>query len=463
MQDMTKGTPTKMIILFALPLLLGNIFQQLYQLADLVIVGRLIGLNALAAVGATIPIYFLFLFITFGFTNGLTVITAQRFGAKDYNGMRSSIAHCIIASIILSSIISISMLLFINPLLKIMNVPEDILPEAHIFLFILSAGMVLTVFFNLLSGFLRAVGDSKTPLYFLIFATVLNVILNLFLISVLKMGVAGSATGTIIAITTSVISCLIYIKKRYPILQLKRKDWKLRWNFMRQHLNIAIPMTIQFAILSLSMLIIQSVCNSFGTEVIASFSSAIRIEQLATQPLLALGIAMATYSAQNWGAAKLRRIRQGVRSAALMSFSFSIGLALVVRLIGENMISIFLEQDNAKVISIACEYLNISTLFYFFLGMIFVFRNALQGMGKAIIPLIASIVELIMRSFAAIWLAAKIGYVGIFYAGPIAWLGAGIVVAVGYFLTIRHFSDKGLRTYLLTNPQKEVPPSLPAE
>jgi len=464
MQDMTKGNPTKLIVLFALPLLLGNIFQQLYQLADLIIVGRLIGINALAAVGATIPIYFLFLFITFGFTNGLTVITAQCFGAKDYKAMHSSIAHCIIASLILGAVISISLLTFLSPLLKIMNVPQEIMSDAHIFMFILSAGMILTIFFNLLSGFLRAVGDSKTPLYFLVFASIINILLNLFLISVMKMGVSGSAFGTIIAISVSVATCLLYIKKRYPILHLKKSDWKIRWNFMRKHLDVAIPMTVQFAILALSMLILQSVCNSFGTEIIAAFSSAIRIEQLATQPLLALGIAMTTYSAQNWGAAKLHRIRQGVRSSAFMSFIFSISLAVLVRFIGEDMIAIFIDKNNPKVISIACEYLNISTMFYFFLGMIFVFRNALQGMGKAIIPLYASIMELAVRSFAAIWLAKQIGYVGIFYAGPIAWLGACLVVTVGYWLTIRHFNDKGLRSYLLSSKQlQSTTPQFPAE
>lgn len=455
-QDMTKGSPLKLIILFALPLLLGNIFQQLYNLADLIIVGRLIGINAIAAVGATVPIYFLFLFITFGFTNGLTVITAQRFGAKDYQGMHSSMAHCIVASLVLSSIVSICLLTFTTPLLKIMNVPSEIMDEAYIFLFILSSGMVLTVFFNLLSCFIRAVGDSRTPLYFLIFATIINVLLNLLLIGVFNMGVAGSATGTIIAICSSVICCLIYIKKRYSILQLHKQDWKLRWNFMKEHLNIAIPMTVQFAILALSMLIIQSVCNSFGTEVIAAFSAGIRIEQLCTQPLLAIGLAIATYTAQNWGAAKLHRIRQGVRSAALMSFVFSIALAILVRLVGKHIISIFMEQQNSNVVDIACEYLNISTLFYFFLGMIFVFRNALQGMGKALIPMVASTTELIMRAFAAIWLSAQIGYIGVFYAGPIAWLGAGIVVTIGYFLTIRHFSDKGLRQSLLINKKGEA-------
>lgn len=453
-QDMTKGNPLKLIILFALPLLLGNIFQQVYNLADLIIVGRLIGINAIAAVGSTLPIYFLFLFITFGFTNGLTIITAQKFGAKNYQAMRSSMAHCILASLILSSLISLGLILSLRPLLKIMNVPDEIMDEAYTFLLILSSGMVLTVFFNLLSGFIRAVGDSRTPLYFLILSTIINILLNLLLIGVFNIGVAGSATGTIIAISFSVVCCLIYIKKRYVILQLHRNDWKINWSYMKEHLYIAIPMTIQFTILALSMLIIQSVCNSFGTEIIAASSAAMRIEQLCTQPLLATGLAIATYSAQNWGAAKLHRIRQGVRSAAFMSLVFSLFLAILVRFIGKDMIALFMDQQNHNVIKIACEYLNISTLFYFFLGMIFVFRNALQGMGKAIIPLIASTTELIMRSFAAIWLAAKIGYVGIFYAGPVAWVGAGIVVCIGYFMTIRRFGDKGLRQYLLCNHTK---------
>ena len=446
-QDMTVGNPTKLIVKFALPLLIGNLFQQLYNLSDIIIVGHLLGINALAAVGATAPVFFVFLLIAFGFTGGLTVVTAQRFGAKDYKGLRASVTHSLIASAILSVFIGISLMVFLHPLLRLMNVPSEIMDDAYTFMFILSGGMVMIVFFNLLSGFIRAVGDSKTPLYFLMFSSILNVTLNLFFIYHLKMGVAGSATGTVIAVSIAVFCCVWFIGKKFPILRLSKTDWKYRPKFMREHLNIAVPMAIQFAVLSLGMLILQSVCNSFGPEIIAAFTAAMRVEQVATQPLLALGLAMATYAAQNWGAGKFRRIREGVRSSAIMALSFSIGIALLVRFVGEQMIGVFIESGNDNVVRVACEYLDISTLFYFFLGMIFVFRNTLQGIGRSGIPLAAGFTELFMRSFAAVWLAKVIGYPGLFYAGPIAWLGAGLVVTIGYWLTVRHFSSGKLRRY----------------
>ena len=444
-QDMTVGNPTKLIVKFALPLLIGNLFQQLYNLSDIIIVGHLLGINALAAVGATAPVFFVFLLIAFGFTGGLTVITAQRFGAKDYHGMRSSVTHSLMASVALSLFIALMLMVFLRPLLKLMNVPQEIMEDAYTFMFILSGGMIMIVFFNLLSGFIRAVGDSKTPLYFLMFSSILNIALNLVLIYYFKMGVAGSATGTVIAVSVSIICCLCFIAKKFPILHLSKADWKFNSKFMKEHLDVAVPMAIQFAVLSLGMLILQSVCNSFGPEIIAALTAAIRVEQVATQPLLALGLAMATYSAQNWGAGKLHRIREGVRYSAIMALSFSIALALSVRFIGEEMIGVFIEAGNDNVVRIACEYLDISTLFYFFLGMIFVFRNTLQGIGKAGIPLAAGFTELLMRSFAAIWLAQVIGYKGLFYAGPIAWLGASLVVTIGYWLTIKRFSSKGFQ------------------
>ena len=444
-QDMTVGNPTKLIVKFAIPLLIGNLFQQLYNLSDIIIVGHLLGINALAAVGATAPVFFVFLLVAFGFTGGLTVITAQRFGAKDYQGMRSSVTHSLMAAVALSLFIALMLMVFLRPLLKLMNVPQEIMEDAYTFMFILSGGMIMIVFFNLLSGFIRAVGDSKTPLYFLMFSSILNIALNLVLIYYFKMGVEGSATGTVIAVSISVICCLWFISKKIPILHLSKADWKFNPKFMKEHLDVAVPMAIQFAVLSLGMLILQSVCNSFGPEIIAALTAAIRVEQVATQPLMALGLAMATYSAQNWGAGKLHRIREGVRYSAMMALSFSIALALSVRFVGEEMIGLFIESGNDNVVRIACEYLDISTLFYFFLGMIFVFRNTLQGIGRAGIPLAAGFAELFMRSFAAIWLAQVIGYKGLFYAGPIAWLGAGLVVTIGYWLTIRRFSSKGFQ------------------
>ena len=432
MKNMTVGSPTKLILMFSLPLLIGNIFQQLYNISDILIVGRLIGVNALAAVGSTAPLYFVFLLISFGFTGGLTVITAQKFGAKDYDLMRKSMTHCVIASTFLSFLIMFFLLVFLRPFLKIMNVPDIILEDSYNFMAVLTGGMVMIVFFNLLSGFIRAVGDSKTPLYFLIFSTILNVFFNFILIYYCKLGVVGSALGTVSAITIAVVLCLFYMYKKFPVMRLQKTDWIVDKKFMKEHLIVAIPMAVQFSVLSLSLMIIQSVCNSFGPDVIAAFTAALRIEQLATQPLLALGIAMATYAAQNWGAGKLARIR----------------------IIGSEMISVFIKDKNPLIIEIGKEYLRISTYYYFFLGMIFVFRNTLQGMGKTMIPLAGSCVELAMRSFAAIYLAKIIGYKGVFYAGPIAWIGAAVVVVIGYFVIIRNLKVSKTKNYYLFNKHR---------
>ena len=470
-QDLTRGNPASLIVKFALPLLIGNIFQQLYQVSDIIIVGRLISVDALAALGASAPIFFVILLVTLGFTGGLTVITAQRFGARDEDGVRSSVTHSLRACITLSIIFTILLLVFLRPILRWMNVPENIMTDAYNFMFVLGLSLPVIVAYNLLSGFIRALGDSKTPLYFLIATTLVNILLNLFLISVCKLGVIGSALGTFISISISGVCCVIYIGRRFPILRLRREDWKYNRLFMKEHMNIAVPMAIQFSVLSVGLLIMQKVCNSFGSDIIAAFTAALRIEQLATQPMVALGIAMATFAAQNFGAGMIKRIRQGVLYSSLMSISFGIFIALLVRFVGENMITVFSEDVTEKIITAGRQYLNISTLFYIFLGQIFIFRNTLQGMGQSVIPLIAGFTELLMRSFAAIWLADYIGYLGVCWASPIAWFGAAMVVSVGYFVTIRKMNRRYLRNNLrmaahkigLLKPEKERPVLTPAE
>ena len=438
-QNLTKGSPAKLIVLFCLPLLIGNFFQQLYNITDILIVGRLLGVNALAAVGATAPIFFVFLLISFGFSNGLTVITAQKFGAGDMDGVRSSITHAVRACAVLCVLMTIILVFFLRPILRLMNVPLEIENDAYIFMSILSFSLAIIVFYNLISGVIRALGDSKTPLYFLVFSTLLNIVFNFVLIYFLGFGVAGSALGTLLATAIALILCVIYVYKKFEIIRLKKIDWRYDKNMLKEGLKIAVPMSVQFSVLSISMMVIQSTCNSFGPDIIAAFTAALRIEQLATQPLLALGMAMATYSAQNCGAKKLARIRQGVRFTVIVSFLISLSASLLVRFVGRDMISVFLNQENNLIIETGRSYLSISTLFYFFLGLIFIFRNVLQGMGKAILPLIASFAELFLRSFAAIYLAAAMGYRGIFYASPIAWVGAAGIVVSGYILTIKNF------------------------
>lgn len=444
--DLTVGHPLKQIIQFALPLLIGNLFMQLYQISDMIIVGRLISVQALAAIGATAPIFMVFLMIAFGFTGGLTVITAQRFGAHDDDGVRQSAFHCLLAALILSLIMTLGLTLCLKPLLHLTNVPAEIFAPAYDFMFVLSLSSAFIIIYHLLSGFMRALGDSKTPLYFLIFCTVLNVILNLIFIGQFHWGVIGSALGTLTANIFSVIICFIYMWYKFPLLRLNKAFMRYRPQIMHDHLRLAIPMALQFSILSFSIMIVQSVCNSFGADVIAAFAAALRIEQFATQPLLAIGLSMATFTAQNWGANLLSRIRRGVRYAFILAAVISLLGFILVRHIGGEMIAMFIDSANAVgsdvalIISIGKQYLVISTMFYFFLGLIFVFRNTLQGMGKPILPLLSSITELIMRSFAAIYLAQLLGYQGIMYASPIAWTTAGLLVAGGYWYYMRRFS-----------------------
>ena len=446
-KDMTRGNTLKLILFFSIPILIGNIFQQFYQLADIFIVGRLLGARALAAVGASAPVYFVFLIIALSFTGGLTAVTAQRFGAGDTAGVKSSVTHSIRASLALSLLISAILIGLLHPIMHILNVPKEIYEDSYNFIFILGSAMVLIVAFNLLSGFIRALGDSKTPLYFLIFSSLLNILFNFILIKYFHFGVIGSAVGTVMAIAVSVVCCIFYIRRNYPILRLSKKDWVYNKAFMREHLHIAIPMSIQFSVLSLSIMIIQAVCNSFGTEIIVGFTIALRIEQLGTQPLLALGIAVATFAAQNYGAGKISRIREGVRKTALLSFIISITLSLFIFTYGKPLIGSFLSEPSALSVSVGVAYLSISIMFYFFLGMIFIFKNTLQSMSKPFYPVLSGFIELGIRSFVAIILAQKIGYEGIYYASPLAWLGGASVVFIGYYLNVYKRKDKIVAEY----------------
>lgn len=447
--DLTVGHPLKLIVWFALPLLLGNLFLQLYQISDMIIVGHLISINALAAIGASAPIYMVFLMVAFGFTGGLTVITAQRFGAKDEDGVRASVFHCLLASLALSVIMTAGLIAFLKPLLHLTNIPPELFADAYDFMFVMCLSTVMIVMFNLLSGFIRALGDSKTPLYFLIFCSLINIVLNFIFIKYCGWGVVGSAMGTLVSNTIAVLICFIYMWHRYPLLRLSKEYMSYDSQIMKQHLRLAFPMALQFSILSFSIMIIQSVCNSFGPDVIAAFAAAFRIEQFATQPLLAIGLSMATFAAQNWGAHLLTRIRRGVKYAFMISTIISILGFFLIRKIGADMIAIFIDtgdnvsgNNTALIIDIGKQYLVISTMFYFFLGSIFVFRNTIQGMGKPILPLMSSIVELVVRAFSAVVLAKVIGYRGIMYAGPLAWLAAGLLVIIGYTYYIRKFSKE---------------------
>ena len=439
--DLTKGAPLKLMLLFSIPLLIGNIFQQFYNIADIIIVGRTLGMTALASVGAVSPLFFLIMFIIVCMTNGFAVITGQRFGAKDYEGVRRSVTMSTILSTVFTITFTIICAAAMHHILFLMNVPQEIYKDAYYYIQIVVIGLIVANFYNLLASIIRALGDSMTPLYCLIIASVLNIFLALLFILEFHMGVPGSAFALVLSQAFSALLCVWYVKKHFPILHLKKKDWIIDWkkefNFALAHLKVGIPMAVQFGILGLSLLIIQSVCNTFGPDVIAAFTAALRIEQMATLPMISFGVALAAYVAQNFGAGNFSRIRFGVKKASLINVILSIVMAFIMHFWGGHLVRIFVGYQNEDIVKIAHDYLFRSSLFYFFLAQIFIYRNALQGLGRAVIPMLAAVGELLMRAFAAIYLAAKIGYFGVFYAGPIAWVAASIVLAAGYYSTIK--------------------------
>ncbi|WP_101912003.1 MATE family efflux transporter [Megasphaera vaginalis (ex Bordigoni et al. 2020)] len=441
-RSMTEGNPLKLIVAFTVPLLIGNVFQQFYNIADVIIVGRVIGVNALAAVGSTAPIFMALLGMTIGLASGFTVVTAQRFGAGDYDGVRRSVATSASLSFLLIGILIVAAHFLLPQILSLMNVSSMLYDDAFHYISIIAQGLLVMMLYNLLSCICRALGDSRTPLYFLIVSSILNVVLALVFIQHFRWGVPGSAVALVVAQGISAVLCFLYIKKRFPLLRLKREDWRLDREFAWLHLRIGMPMAAQFTIISLGIIVVQSVCNTFGAETIAAFISATRIEQLAMQPMISFGIAIAVFTAQNYGAQKYDRIRQGVRQCSLLLFCLCAVSALAMYLFGRELISLFLTETNDFLLDQASLYLHMSVPCYVFLGQIFVYRNTLQGMGISVVPFASSVLELVLRGAAALILAQIWGYFGICAASPICWVAACFFTTGCYFYFSRSLPVK---------------------
>ncbi|MFS0950522.1 MATE family efflux transporter [Enterococcus thailandicus] len=437
MRELTKGNPAKLIFIFTIPLLIGNIFQQFYNMVDMIIVGQTLGKNALAAVGSTGSLTFLIIGFAQGLTAGLAIITAQRFGAQDYRGLKKSFATSIIISLVVTIILTVLSLLFIRPMLQLMQTPPEIIDQAQAFISIILMGIFASMSFNLLSNVIRALGDSRTPLFFLIIAVIINVILDLVFIIHFGMGVEGAGIATVIAQVASSLLCLIYIKRKIPLLQLRKKDFVFDKKEIRTHLNISLPMAFQASIIAIGAIILQSALNSLGTDVVAAQAVAGRIDQFATQPMMSFGITMATFTAQNYGAKEYGRILKGVKQCLLMSGGFSIIAGAVVIIFGHSFVHLFVDASETRVFELAQIYFNINGSLYWILAILFILRYTLQGLGQSKIPTIAGIMELIMRSFAAIFLTALWGYPGAAAASPLAWIGSVAVLLYSYFKAIK--------------------------
>ncbi len=446
-KELTTGSPLKLIILFMVPIFLGNLFQQVYSLVDTLIVGRTIGIKALAAVGATGPMIFLIISFIFASTQGFAVVTAQKFGARDYNLLRKSVTAGFILSFILTIIMTLISAPFTEYMLSFLRTPDDIISLSNEYLFIMFIGIIATVFYNYSSNVIRALGDSKTPLYFLIFASILNIFLDLLFILKFKMGVGGAAWATVLSQAISTVLCLFFMFRKFPVLKLKKEDWKQDTNFLYEHLRVGIPMGFQMSVLTLGVIAVQYVLNGLGSNAIAAFTTAVRVDQLASQSLLALGAAVATYTAQNYGANKMSRIRDGARASVLIAIFISIFCAIFILTCGEFVVGLFMDVPDEEIINLAMQYLHIIIIFFFFLGLLLIYRNILQGMGNVMAPLFSGIAELLMRIFAAFFLAHIMGYIGICLAAPVAWIAASIVLYVGYKISLIRNLQKIRKAY----------------
>lgn len=442
--DMTKGSPFRLIVKFIIPIVIGNIFQQFYNMVDTVIVGRFVGVKALAAVGATGTIMFLILGFMQGLTTGFTVLTAQRFGASDYAAMKKSVGNAAVLSIIITIIATILSVIGMDALLSAMNTPDDIFDMAKEYIVIICLGMGCNILYNLLASILRAIGNSKIPLYFLIVSAILNIFLDIFLIVYVHMGVAGAAWATVISQGVSGIMCLFYIIWKVELLHTKKEDWKLDYYCVRNQLSIGIPMALQFSITAVGAILVQSALNMLGSIVVAAYTAAGKVEQLVTQPYAALGMTMATYSAQNRGIGDVGRIRIGVRVANILNIGYSIIIGVVIVKAMPYVVSLFVSGDVSSILGYAQTYITAVSIFFIPLGMIFIYRNVLQGSGLSMLPMFGGVVELLSRSILAFTAAQYRSYLGVCLANAAAWLSAGVFLWIAYLFVVRKWRKQGL-------------------
>lgn len=434
-KDMTVGSPFKTIIYFSIPMLIGGIFQQFYGVADTIIIGKFAGSRALASIGATTSTMFFFLSFAVGFTNAFAIVMGQFFGAKNDNMLRKTFLNSIYVTLGSSLILLIFGLFFSKPLMILLKTPDDIIENSIIYLRICVGLSFGQLFYNGAASILRALGDSKTPLYFLILTTILNIILDLIFVVLLNMNVAGVAIATVISQMISAFLSILYIIKKFPILKLSKDDMSFDSNNLLMIIKIGLSMSVQAIFLSIGEMIISGVVNTFGTNVVASYTTGNRINQFASMAFFVISEAFAVYTAQNFGAGKIDRIKSGFKSIILLSLSLSILATVIIFLFGDHLVRIFIssKDEYIDIISEICKgYLRISSLFYPFLGIIVLYNNSVRAIGKALIPLISGITEIIIKIGGSLLLSIPFGYIGVWFANPVGW-ALGIIPTCIYF------------------------------
>ncbi|MDR2660170.1 MAG: MATE family efflux transporter [Spirochaetaceae bacterium] len=438
-KNLTVGPPGPLILAFAIPLVIGNLFQQFYSMADSFIVARTIGMEALAAIGCTGSLSFLILGFIMGVTSGAAIITSQRYGAGDEAGVKNSFSASVLICAAVTVLLMIISIVALRPLLRLLNTPTVIYEGAYRYFVVILWGMPALTLFNLLSNMMRSVGDSKTPLYFLVLACFINIVLDYLFILVFKSGVIGAGIATVIAQLFAGFACIPVIKKRFPLLAVNFRDYKVDKAEIMRHLAVAIPVGFQWSIIAIGAVAVTFALNGLGYAAVAAFTTGQKIDQLATMPLSSYGQAMTTFTAQNFGAKKYGRIKKGMVQGSICALIFSIIMGLVFFFFGDKISTIFLRGE-PEAIRLAHTYLKVIGVFFVFLAMLFCIRQTIQGLGDSLTPTLAGLMELIMRTFAALILTSYFGYIGLCFASPLAFIGALIPLTIALRAKFNHLN-----------------------
>ena len=444
-KDMTKGSSLKNILAFCLPMTAGSLFQQLYNMVDSIIVGQYVGVKAFTAVGLVGSVMFLVIGTAVGMCSGFSIPIAQRFGAEDYKGMRKTIFNAVILAGIIALILTSVTTVLADDLLKIMSTPKDLYDHAYKYIFVIFLGIPITIFYNLLCGIIRALGDSKTPLRYLLVSSVLNVALDFLLIVGFKMGVAGAAIATIASQLIAGILCLRYMIRNVAVIAMEPDEKKVDGSLMLKIFSVGMPMAFQFSITAVGSIILQTAVNKLGSNYVTAMAAGQKIQNFIAQPMETLGVTMATFGGQNLGAGKFDRIHKGAREVLAAEVIYSALIAVFVYFYGDVLALIFIKKDSADytlIVENIRHFLRATCVFYPVLGVLFLFRNLLQGLSFSAVTMLAGFIELVSRCVVAFGFITKYGYDAAVFASPIAWTAAAVLLSILYVFIIRKAEQK---------------------
>lgn len=432
-KDMTVGSPMKLILGFSVPLLFGFLFQQFYNLMDTLIVGRFLGVDALAAVGSTGALNFLIIGFCMGVCNGFALPLAHRFGAGDYRGLRAFMMNAVYLAVVFAAVMTVVTVVFCRPILKLMQTPENIIDGAYSYIVIIFIGIPVTYLYNLVAGIIRSLGDSKTPVVFLVLASVLNIALDIVFIVGFHTGVSGAALATVISQGVSGVGCLIYSWKKFDILHPDAKERSVNYSYMKTLCGMGVPMGLQYSITAIGSVILQSAVNTLGSDAVASMTAGSKIGMFFCCPFDALGSTMATYGGQNVGAKKLDRISAGLKSSSVLGIGYSVLAFGILALTGRQLALFFVESAETQVIDNVYLFLLINSAFYIPLAFVNIVRFLIQGMGYSKFAILAGVCEMVARALVGFGFVPVFGFPAACFASPVAWIFADAFLFPAYF------------------------------